>query len=265
MGGRIHPIASVFVKLKMFLEKMKIENNDQTKALNPADLVILTFILFGKAIFYSTIIFINREYEDNDDLLYFTDYDNYYALAVQFASLCVAVIYLIFVRRFDWSTLRWGVTFRNTALGFALYIWLSFMCDFVSFAYDLTIGAPDTWSTADWVKFIEFSMRLSTFVYAAFNGFYEEVILLGLFLSVRSQHWWGAVVASLVVRWSFHLYQGLLNSFLITLTGFVILILYLRWRVLWPFIVAHAIADIFGLSLVGPAIFLLSLIGVEAS
>ena len=86
--------------------------------------------------------------------------------------------------------------------------------------------------------------------YALLNGFYEE-FFLGLLTSVKEKHQWLTLVYSVIIRISFHPYQGLLWDLVI---GFVYgLFYYFLYKYvvknLLPFFLMHALADMFGSSL----------------
>lgn len=79
-------------------------------------------------------------------------------------------------------------------------------------------------------------------------GVVEEVIVLGYLVTRLQQLSWSpahAIVASAVLRGSYHLYQGW-GGFVGNLAmGLVFGYLFLRWgRRTWPFVVGHALLDI---------------------
>ncbi len=90
---------------------------------------------------------------------------------------------------------------------------------------------------------------------AAQNGFLEEVLVVGYLLtrlrqlSVRP---WIAVLISAVLRGSYHLYQGYGGFVGNAIMGAVFGAAFLRWRRLWPMVVAHSLIDI--VALVGYAL-----------
>jgi len=80
-----------------------------------------------------------------------------------------------------------------------------------------------------------------------FVGVYEEVFARGLLLSRCRALFGGAwlpVLASSLLFGLGHLYQGWLGVAQTTLIGLVLAVFTLRWRTLWPAIVAHALLDI---------------------
>jgi len=83
---------------------------------------------------------------------------------------------------------------------------------------------------------------------AAVAGISEETIMLGyLFTRLRTLNWnpvW-IVLFSAAIRGSYHLYQGF-GGFLGNLgMGLVFGLLYLRWKRVMPFVIAHTLIDCF--------------------
>ena len=87
--------------------------------------------------------------------------------------------------------------------------------------------------------------------YALLNGFYEEFFFLGLLTSVREKHKWWVLLYSTIIRISFHTYQGLVWALVIGVVyGLFYYFLYkYKFKNLLPFFLMHALADMFGSSL----------------
>ncbi|WHR54771.1 CPBP family glutamic-type intramembrane protease [Wohlfahrtiimonas chitiniclastica] len=62
---------------------------------------------------------------------------------------------------------------------------------------------------------------------------------------------------SLVIRFSFHTYQGINSAIAITLLGVVFLLIRRRTNLLVPFMLAHAFFDVFGLGAIYTQVVLL--------
>ena len=93
---------------------------------------------------------------------------------------------------------------------------------------------------------------VSTVIYAVFNGVYEEIYFLGICLAVKPEHRKWAVPFSLLVRVSFHTYQGMFSALGIgVLFGLYFYLLYRRSKDknLLPFFVAHMWGDIIGVGI----------------
>jgi len=82
------------------------------------------------------------------------------------------------------------------------------------------------------------------------NGFLEEVLVVGyLLLRLRQLdlHPAIAIAVSAVLRGSYHLYQGYGGFVGNVAMGVVFAFVFLRWRRLWPLVLAHALIDIVAL------------------
>jgi membrane protease YdiL (CAAX protease family) len=79
------------------------------------------------------------------------------------------------------------------------------------------------------------------------NAVLEEVIVVGYLLRRLGQLGWtpmAALVASSVLRGSYHLYQGIGGFFGNVAMGVVFVLLYRRWGRVGPLVAAHALIDI---------------------
>nr|WP_239020645.1 CPBP family intramembrane glutamic endopeptidase [Nakamurella antarctica] len=94
-------------------------------------------------------------------------------------------------------------------------------------------------------------------VLAAFkNGFLEEVLVVGFLLTRLRQlrvNPWVALGMSALLRGSYHLYQGPGQAVGNMLMGLVFGYAWLRWRRIWPLIIAHTLMDV--VSFVGYSAF----------
>ena len=81
---------------------------------------------------------------------------------------------------------------------------------------------------------------------AARDGVLEEILVLGYLLRRLGQlglspAW--AIAISAVVRGSYHLYQGFGGFLGNAVMGVIFAVLYLRWKRVTPFIIAHGLID----------------------
>lgn len=104
--------------------------------------------------------------------------------------------------------------------------------------FNLTVapsGLPDVW----W--------RIPVLVCSAWqNAILEEVVVLGYLLRRLGQLGWSwpaAVLASSVLRGSYHLYQGVGGLVGNMVMGAVFCLLYRRWGRVMPLVTAHALID----------------------
>ena len=85
-----------------------------------------------------------------------------------------------------------------------------------------------------------------TVALAVANGFLEEVLVVGYLITrLRQLHWpfWAVLGTSAVLRGSYHLYQGLGGFLGNAVMGLVFGWFYLRFRRLWPLVIAHSLID----------------------
>lgn len=78
------------------------------------------------------------------------------------------------------------------------------------------------------------------------NGFLEEVLVVGYLLLRLRQidvRPWIAILLSAVLRGSYHLYQGYGGFVGNAIMGVVFALVFLRWRRIWPLVIAHGLID----------------------
>src|SRR5690606_26411725 len=88
---------------------------------------------------------------------------------------------------------------------------------------------------------------------AAVAGLLEEVVVVGYLVTRLQDLGWGApaiIMASALLRGTYHLYQGWPMALGNVVMGVVFVAFYLRTKRLGPLIVAHWLLDVF--SFVGP-------------
>lgn len=222
------------------------------KTLNWLDVIVLTTIFFGIAIYSSTVHFfaLSQANQVAPADLSFEASQNWSGIAMELGALCVAWLYLQY-RHFDFKQLNFNVN-KWTLPKIALCILLA---GSVATAYEVAQQAllPHWYPADDSAHYSATDhmnqWSLSLFVFALLNGFYEELFFIGLLVLVEKKHLLWVVLFSLVVRFAFHTYQGLAGAMVITTLGVVFLLL--RWKSdeLLPFMLAHSFFDLFGLGL----------------
>ncbi len=81
---------------------------------------------------------------------------------------------------------------------------------------------------------------------AVVNSIYEEILLIGyLFRRFEKYHPAVVIAISFVVRASYHTYQGWMNMPMVFVLALVFGIYYIRYKKLWPLIIAHGIGNVF--------------------
>ena len=86
-----------------------------------------------------------------------------------------------------------------------------------------------------------------TVLIAVENGFLEEVLVVGYLITRLQQLRWGTfavIAASAVLRGSYHLYQGYGGFVGNAIMGIIFGWFYLKYRRIWPLVIAHSLIDI---------------------
>lgn len=227
------------------------QNQEKISYIKWIDTLILTVTLWGEGIYISTISYIAlvQGATTVDDNLIFTTGDNYGALAMQTGLLLLALLYL-WLRHFDFKTLTISFNLKAVACGILIFLAGAFMFDIYStLTSPLTTMLPfprPVWAFLG-------NETVSRVIYALFNGVYEELYFLGICFSVKDEYLKWAVLFSLLIRVSFHTYQGMLSALgMGLLFGGLLCLMYRlsKDKNLLPFFIAHAIGDIFGLGIV---------------
>lgn len=230
----------------------KIRNKEKLHNLRYYDIIILTIIFFGSAIYDSTLLYIdllNSPVADEliDENLNFADIDHWRNFFSQSISLIVALLYLYF-RNFDFSRLKIKFNAKVLFQAVIYFIIAAVFMDIYFYASEYTLDFI-TPSLADLTAAF---MNLSTVIYALLNGLYEEIFFLGFCLCIDKKYFLPTFIYALIIRWSFHTYQGMDSAIGIGFVyGLVMYFLYKNQKEknLLPLFLAHSIADILGLSI----------------
>lgn len=226
------------------------QNKEKIRHLKWFDILILTLIMLGQAIYNSTmsyIVLIQGIVTIEDNITY-SAADNYFGLARQIVYLLVALAYL-WLRCFDFKT--WTIRFDLKAVIYGILIFLgaALLLDIYNLlTYQLTVASLFAGPIGAFFG----NETVASVIYAMLNGVYEELYFLGICLSVKKESLKWVVPFSLLIRVSFHTYQGMVTALGIGLVfGLYMFLLYHRSKDknLMPFFIAHIIADIFGLGI----------------
>ena len=224
------------------------------------DILIITVLMFGQFIIRSTELFLASIFPTGlsttmdtasntagEGVGYLSNF------TLQVILLTLTFLYLL-IRNYDFKQLpiRWT---------WSLLFWVPFIFAIVGLFGDLVTTLtgeynylnPALFTHIDPMEIIRKFLALSPMViaYALLNGFYEEFFFLGLLTSVKEKHKWWALLYSTIIRISFHTYQGLVWALVIGVVyGLFYYFLY-KYKVknLLPFFLMHALADMFGSSL----------------
>ncbi len=225
------------------------KNRAKIDCLRWFDIGILTILFWGSAIVNSTQAYIGliQKTATTEGATDFSSADNYYALFSQLIVFVIALLYLK-IRNFNFSNWNINVGLMPILLGCFVYAGAAIIFSI----YDMITG-----NFSDMLPFpcciygFMYNETVSTVIYSIFNGIYEELYFLGICLAVDSKHIKRALIFSLIVRVSFHTYQGMLAAIGIGIVfGLYMYLLFYKSKDknMVPFFWGHALADIFGLS-----------------
>lgn len=218
------------------------------------DVLILTIILFGQAIYSSTTIFLTSQGAGMPEMTQTTSDQNLYMIGYQGVLLLIALAYLYF-RGFDFKQWQWQFSLKATGIGIAMFIGLALAMDGLFLLADSNMRSALAYYPLDpeaGLLNLLAQWKPSLVAYALLNGVYEELYFIGMLTAVEDKHKPLLFIWSLLVRVAFHTYQGLLPALGI---GLILGTFYHLWyhkqsRNLYPIILSHALADIWGLGLI---------------
>ncbi len=213
----------------------------QRPAATPVDLAVITAICFGLFIFSSIQAVMQGlpEHHVNDSQLGGL-------IALECATTLVALIYLR-ARGHDLRSLLPAATLPGVVIGGGLYL-LTLLLALPAESL-LAAVVPALRETPNALHPTGVS-PLMILAVSLVNGLYEEAFLLGFLqagLARADTHFGVGMV--LLIRLSYHLYQGPGGALFVIIFGAVVGYYYLRTGKLWPAVVAHMIGDVVGLTL----------------
>lgn len=231
-------------------------NKEKLNYLKWWDILIITLIMFGYFIYSSTTSFFGLPDTNITQIPEFTNDANWQALVLQLGLLAITFIYL-YLRNFDFSNWKIKVNLKSILMGISIFIGVGLLFDlYYTLAYTLfpidNSMLYETQEASTHLSIFE-NIDLSLILYSMLNGFYEEIFFLGVCLSVNPEKRMHYFIYSLIIRYSFHTYQGNISALAIGfLVGGVYYFIYTRKKEknLFPIILAHQITDVFGAGII---------------
>ncbi|WP_037028460.1 CPBP family intramembrane glutamic endopeptidase [Psychromonas aquimarina] len=145
--------------------------------------------------------------------------------------------------KFHWLGLKPYKTDPIVGIGIALFSYLSYVIVYELFLYFTSAGINED----------VFSGNLDllyVIIISIINPIFEEVLVCGYVISYfkqSSKSFWFAINVSLLIRLSYHLYQGTVGVLSIIPLGLVFTYWFAKTGRLWPVIIAHILFDFIGL------------------
>ncbi|MFD0966042.1 CPBP family intramembrane glutamic endopeptidase [Seminibacterium arietis] len=224
------------------------------KHLTMVDLLVLTIIFWGWPITSSTLHFFSLEEAlvATADSFNFGDDANIGGIIEEIISLALATLYLRY-RYFDFRQLNFSIDKKTILLTIAIIIVVAISTEVflyfalptdmsIEFAENADISEQYSSIASDFFDSLNFWLVAFSFL----NGFFEEIFFLGLIFAVPRKWLIHALIFSLLVRFSFHTYQGLIYAANTILLGVILILFRSKIKSLVPFGLAHAFFDIFG-------------------
>lgn len=225
------------------------------------DVLILTIVMFGSGIWSSTMTFLsfgkgavtgalNQTLDQALEVLpVFSPADDLYAIMLEVFLLAVSYLYLKF-RHFDFSVWKSKASLKGTGLGILLFFLTGLLFDILSIT---VYGWNDFKGMLGYHQLLPILMdsTLILFLFSLLNGFFEEIFFLGICTAVNPKYRMHFFLYSIIVRISFHTYQGIVSAIGIgVILGVLYYFLYRKSKDgnLYPFFIAHAGADLIGLT-----------------
>ena len=172
-------------------------------------------------------------------------FDDRRALTLLAIELVCGTLAVLLLRARGWKLSDFGlrVTMPQTITGMLLLIGANV---FVSGIYELVRATTNT----DPALATTFQDNLTWPVLIALtlvNPLYDELFLVAYNVVAAKEHGAAfAITLSAAVRFLCHIEQGPITTVTILPLGLLFAIVYWRWRVLWPLVVAHGVMDFMG-------------------
>ena len=224
------------------------------KNLEIKNIIFISVLMFLFPIIKSTQMFLSSE--NLEETLFFTPYDNWNLVIYEVAVLILVFSYLKFYN-FDFSQWNIKINFISILEGIFLFLIIAIIFDvyFMTFDYFIDfLHKTEEVTVIDSIDLLVSRFDISLIVISILNGFFEELFFLGICLSICKKHVKKVVLFSLLIRYAIHTYQGNMVALGIGLIlGMYYFIIYnkMNKKNLFPFFLSHALADIFGLGLLG--------------
>ena len=169
-------------------------------------------------------------------------------------EIAILAVLFPFLRARGWTLEKIGFrpTFPGIGIGFLLFL-AAYAAAAIAW-YAIWLITPETALRQLGARVIAKPIPLPvSLAVGLVNPFFEEVWVCGYLMTVlkRSHNPWLAISASVVLRVLYHLYQGARGVLSITPVGLIFGVWYARTGRLWPLIVAHSVADLLALLMVG--------------
>ena len=162
-------------------------------------------------------------------------------------ELAVGGIVLTYLSRCGWrlSPAQIGFSWQQTGAGFLLYA-ISYLLICLAWWLAIALGG----NPQPVIDLVAGERSLPAVLLASIvNGTYEELVLIAFVFKALERHDTQLIVGvSVLLRVIAHIYQGPVGAMSILAFGILMALAYVRFRQIWPLIVAHIVADFVALT-----------------
>lgn len=205
------------------------------------EILIVLSLGFGIFIYSSTVSIIQHSHTHPSQT--YNSYDFIFIVVYEFVALVIIGFYL---KSRNWKFQDFNLDFTFKMIGIAILLVLTrevLGAVIASSLKSFGILNPEI------IKSPIISLQtniVSILLITIVNSIYEEVILIGyLFKRLEKLHFNYIILISLIIRASFHTYQGWDNMPMVFILALVFGAYYAKYRKLMPLILAHAIGNSF--------------------
>jgi membrane protease YdiL (CAAX protease family) len=156
---------------------------------------------------------------------------------------------ILSIRNWSFNSIGLKPSIKDTFIGFIFYV-LMVILYFVPVMIVITIFAPLRNVFFENTQLVDPNINIFLIIFVSvINPIFEEIFVCAYVVEKIKKHKGLAygVMVSVLIRTSYHLYQGLAGMFLIVPMGIIFALWYGKTRRLWPLIVAHGLMDLVGL------------------
>ena len=218
--------------------------NKLIKKLSPTnELITILIIGFGLSIYSSTRLFfvVNSVY--NNSWMYKITNQWHYSIVIYEIVALLIIIYILKVR--DWRVSDFNLTFTFRLIWIALLIiFIRNIIGNIGFKILSAFNIVNE-STTKHVLFGLEADWISVSMIIIVNSIFEEFILIGYFFKrLEKYHPVIVIGLSMLIRQSYHTYQGMMSLITILPTGLVFGYYYYKYKKLWSVIIAHGFSNL---------------------
>jgi len=214
---------------------------------NRTEFFLILFIGFGLPVFFSNfslLIVKTSEFNQNPSWLYkLTNQSMYFIVLFELVALFI-ILYILRIRGLGLNDFNLTFSFRLVLVAVLLLLTSKVFSILIYKLIDIS-NVTNEVSTAH-IQYELEAKWISITLVIIINSFYEEFLLIGyLFRRLEKYHPALVIGISLLLRESYHTYQGWISLIGIVSMGLVFGYYYFKYKKMWPVILAHSFNNLF--------------------